>query len=153
MKRIICIGNRYHPEDDAGALVYERLARMRLPADVEVIDGGLGGLDLLRFVEGAGRVVFVDAAAGGPRGAMAVWTADEIERQTPDAYGHAAGLAYLLSAARIAADGLLPEMLILGLAPAPDGDAVRTAADLCLSLAAEGSGAVREPAAACGASR
>ena len=47
MKRIICVGNRHSAADAAGPLVYERLARMERPLDIEVIDGALAGLDLL----------------------------------------------------------------------------------------------------------
>ncbi len=64
MKRIICIGNRFVEEDSAGYQVFQELSLKPLPEDVELIDGGLAGLDLLRFIEGAEEVVFVDSISG-----------------------------------------------------------------------------------------
>ena len=37
-KRIICVGNRYRPEDSAGPMVYDQLVNDKLPKDIEVID-------------------------------------------------------------------------------------------------------------------
>ena len=37
-KRIICVGNRYRPEDSAGPMVYDQLVSDRLPKDIEVIE-------------------------------------------------------------------------------------------------------------------
>jgi len=139
MKRVICVGNRYHPEDAAGPLVYDRLALLERPADVEVIDGVLGGLDLLRFVEGAARVVFVDAAWGCETpGGLLLLAGDEVERQAPTAYGHMAGLAYLLGVVRHVLDGPVPEIFVLGIAGAPQRATIEAAARLGLEIASHG---------------
>ena len=61
VRRIICIGNRYVPADAAGFRVHRRLTGLTLPPDVELIDGGLAGLNLLRLLEHVDRVVFVDS--------------------------------------------------------------------------------------------
>ncbi|MBI4720205.1 MAG: hydrogenase maturation protease [Chitinivibrionia bacterium] len=95
--RVICIGNRYIAEDAIGSRVYDCLSRRELPADLCIIDGGLMGLDLLRFVEGARRVVFVDAlwefsAPGRP----VILHHQEALGVRPAAYGHGGGLAFLL---------------------------------------------------------
>jgi len=51
MKRIICIGNGYIPEDAAGHKVYDRILQQPLPHDIEVIYGGLAvNGDLQSFV-------------------------------------------------------------------------------------------------------
>lgn len=137
MKRIICIGNRYHCDDAAGARVYDCLTQMDRPPDVQVIDGGLAGLDLLRFLERTERVVFADALLGtGSHQPVAVLTADDLQADAPETYGHSAGLAYLLRVLPSVADGPLPEISVVGLAPDADRDAVHQAANLCLSLAA-----------------
>ncbi len=153
MRRIICVGNRHSAADAAGPLVYERLARMERPLDIEVIDGALAGLDLLRFVEQAERVVFVDAVrAGGSRGRVVVLTADEAAENAPEIYDHSAGLAYLLRALRCVSEGPLPEIWVVGIEGIPEGETIKTAADLCLSIAAEGYRAARQHTApACGA--
>jgi hydrogenase maturation protease len=87
--------------DSLGPRVYAALATASLPPGLEVIDGGLAGLDLLRFV-GADRLVFVDSLQGfGAPGELIVWGAPDLARNLPAdpasaRYDHAAGLAYLL---------------------------------------------------------
>ena len=62
--RIICIGNRFVEEDAAGLAVYDRLLEMDLPSSIQVIEGGLAGLNLLAHLEHGGRIVFVDTVTG-----------------------------------------------------------------------------------------
>ncbi|HVP10280.1 MAG TPA: hydrogenase maturation protease [Phycisphaerae bacterium] len=139
MKRIICIGNRFEPQDSAGSLVYDRLMETLLPPDVEVIDGGLAGLDLLHFLEGAQRVVFVDAVSGfDTPGGIAVLTAEQAARSVGATFDHSAGLAYLLGSLNGALDGPVPEVFVVGIAGIPDHDTIMTAVDLALSITAEG---------------
>ncbi len=45
--RIIGLGNPLMGDDGAGIAAVERLASLPLPAGVEVVDGGTGGLTLL----------------------------------------------------------------------------------------------------------
>jgi Ni,Fe-hydrogenase maturation factor len=49
MNRIVCIGNRYVHGDDLGPRVYDQLTARALLNDVQVIDGGVAGLNLLRI--------------------------------------------------------------------------------------------------------
>jgi hydrogenase maturation protease len=144
MKRIICVGNRYRDDDAAGPLVYEHLARTALPEDVELVDGALAGLDLLPLVEGTERVVFVDAVSGfGTPGGLVVLTADQAGKDAPETYGHSAGLAYLLRILENVSDGPLPEIFLVGIEGAAPLDTTIAAADLCLSIVADGYAAVR----------
>ena len=137
MKRIICVGNRYTREDSAGPLVYERLRQAALPRDVEVIDGGLRGLDLLPYLEQVERVVFADSVTGsGWTDRVVVLTADEVAKESPDVYDHAAGLAYLLRAWWRTAEPPFPPTFLVGVVGLPDSEAVAAAAELCLSVAA-----------------
>ncbi len=139
MKRIICIGNRYDTRDEAGPKVYDRLAQNGLPHDVEVIDGGLAGLDLLRFVDGSERVVFVDAVSGfSHRAGVVVVDVDEVMEQTSAPYDHAAGLPYLLRVLPEVCQGTTPEIFLVGLEGPPGEEAVLAAAELSLALAVEG---------------
>lgn len=146
MNRIICIGQRYSAEDVAGPAVYARLVALT-PPGVEVIDGGLAGLNLLRFMEGAGRVVIVDALCGfgQPRQVLALDPA-EVASLAESSYGHSAGLPYLLRALPTVCEGPLPEIAIVGVEGAPDEQAVAEAATLALTLAsATASGGVLNP--------
>ncbi len=141
MKRIICIGNRYVREDAAGPAVHRRLLRGALPPDVEVIDGGLAGLDLLRFVEGAARVVFVDAVRGlgpseRPNGAgVVVLEAADAAALATDRYDHGAGLPYLLRILPQVCEGALPPVLLVGIEGTADDAVIDRAAALALQAA------------------
>ena len=87
MRRIVCIGNRYFGVgfDDVGPRVYDALAN-RLPQGVEVIDGGLAGLGLLRWFDAAGCLVFVDTVSGfGPAGSVHVLEAEHGSHRGPEA--------------------------------------------------------------------
>ena len=94
--RIICVGNRYRSGDDLGARVYDLLASRTIDAGVELIDGGLLGLNLLRFVDNARRVVFVDAVEGfAAPGAVVALPRQAVAALADGAWGHAAGLPHL----------------------------------------------------------
>ncbi|MCP4600321.1 MAG: hydrogenase maturation protease [Proteobacteria bacterium] len=138
-RRIICIGNRCIASDSAGPLTYDQIASQPLPADVEVIDGGLAGLDLLRFVEGAERVVFVDAVADSEcSGGVVVLDVDEVTSNADPAFGHIAGLGYLLRVAPSVLDCEMPEVFLVGIEGVPDQVTIELAAHASLSLAVEG---------------
>lgn len=59
---VIGLGNPLMGDDGLGIAVARRLlARRDLPEDVQVVDGGTWGLNLLPVIEDAQRVVLVDA--------------------------------------------------------------------------------------------
>lgn len=64
---ILGFGNPLRGDDGIGPRLVEELRRRGLPDGVEAIDGGTGGLDLLSILEGADRVIIVDAAEMGRR--------------------------------------------------------------------------------------
>jgi len=133
--RIICVGNRTVESDRGGPLVFDRLQSAGLPEDVEVIDGGLGGLDLLAFVSGAARVVFVDSASGfGVAGEVVALDAQAVAQRADRAFGHGAGLPYLLRVLPELCDDP-PSVSVLGLEGEPTEAMVEEAARRALSLA------------------
>ena len=135
-KRIICVGNRFVESDEIGPRVYEYLARRDLRGTVSLIDGGLMGLDLLRFVEGARRVVFVDALPGfAPAGRPVVLYYSEALGERPTGYGHDGGLACLLRMLPAVCESELPEIVLVG-AESPVGpDVVEQLGEMALSIA------------------
>lgn len=152
MRRIICIGNRYVPEDAIGPFVYERLRRSPLPDDVELIDGGLAGLNLLRLLEGAKRVVFVDRTVGlGAVDEIVVLDAARVAALAEGPFQHSAGLPYLLRMLPAVCEGPLPEIWLVGVeAENPEEErTIDEAASLALKLAVyggmEGCSRSREP--------
>jgi hydrogenase maturation protease len=149
MKRIICIGNRYVPEDAAGLRVYDQLVHMSLPQDIEVIDGGLAGLDLLQFIEGAERVVFVDRIVGfsQPQPGQGQWNESDaiVVLDTSDVtalatrrYDHTAGLAYLLRVLPMVCEGVIPSIQLVGIKSYPCDEVVRKATEIALNIARKG---------------
>ena len=147
-RRIICVGNRFVDRDDLGPKVYDYLARRDMPQAVSLIDGGLMGLDLLRFVEGARRVVFVDALHGfAPPGRPVVLDGSAALGERPIGYGHDGGLACLLRMLPAVCEGDLPEIALLGAEPPIGPDVVEQLAHMALSIATgEGYGRERNTA-------
>lgn len=138
-KRIVCVGNRYRPEDSAGPMVYDQLLSNRLSGDIEVIDGGLAGLNLLRFIHGADRVVFVDAVNGfSPSGGVIILDAENASRHADTIFGHSAGLAYCLRVLPEVHDGKIPEIFVVGIEGATDPDKILKAAKISLNIANQG---------------
>jgi hydrogenase maturation protease len=134
--RIVCVGNRFVPADRLGPAVFDELASRALPGDVEVVDGGLRGLDLLGVVERSSRVVFVDALAAGVPGEVVVL--DAVGAAAPvSAGGHDAGLDYLLRCLPHVCDAPPPWCLV-GAAGAPDADLVGRVASRAIALAGGG---------------
>lgn len=95
------------------------------------------GLDLLRFVEVARRVVFVDALEGfAPPGRPVVLDHRAVLEERPAHYGHDGGLSYLLRMLPAVCGDELPEIALVGAAPPVGPDVVRQLADMALGIAA-----------------
>ena len=62
---ILGLGNILLKDEGIGVHVVEKIKNMALPPDVEVIDGGTMGLDLLYYIEGRKKVIVVDAVRAG----------------------------------------------------------------------------------------
>jgi hydrogenase maturation protease len=62
---IIGVGNLLLGDEGVGVHIVEKLMEMSLPPGVEVVDGGTGGISLLNLMEGADKVIIVDAVLGG----------------------------------------------------------------------------------------
>ncbi len=140
---IICVGNRLVSTDASGLAVFDRLQGLKLPRGLDLVEGGLAGLNLLPHLEKGGRVVFVDSVSGfGEEGAIVVFDKmDDIKGLCSDHYGHASGLPYLLSVLPKVCDGILPEeILLIGMEGSLAEKMIDRAAELAVSLAVEGVG-------------
>jgi hydrogenase maturation protease len=137
MKRIICIGNRYIKEDSAGSLVYDNLSlKKNLPPDLEIIDGGLAGLNLLPFFETSRKVILVDQIKGAdaPGGIVAI-DPEDVASTAENHYNHFAGVAYLLRVLPEVCMANLPDIHIIGIQGNPDRCTIKKAANLALKMA------------------
>ena len=126
---ILGLGNVLCQDDGLGVVAAHLLRRRhRLPAGVEVMDGGTLGLSLLPYLEDAGQAILLDAIrAAGPPGTFVRLVGDEVApaveaRLSP----HQIGVADLLHGARwrqrlppLVLLGLVPESIELGLGLTP----------------------------------
>ncbi|MDD5030994.1 MAG: hydrogenase maturation protease [Rhodoferax sp.] len=135
---IICLGNRYLAHDDVGPRVFDHLSSMACPAELEVIDGGLCGLDLLRLIEGRRRVVFADTLAGLAQTGEIVRLSSEQIAHYAGPYGHAAGLPYLIKLLPQVCSVPLPAVDLLGTPCQPQDSTIGALAQQCLEVACDG---------------
>jgi hydrogenase maturation protease len=106
-------------DDGIGVHAVQQLAAdYSFPPDVEIIDGGTLGLDLLPLLEGLDRLLIIDAMeTGEPPGTIRRLTGDEVPvafetRLSP----HQMGLKDLLAVARLMGTEV-PDMVLLGVQP------------------------------------
>ena len=124
---ILGLGNRLLTDDGVGPAIVDLLqasdAEALARADARVCDGGTVGLALLPLIQDASALIVVDAARfSGAPGDVRVFTGADMDCQVGRAANtvHEAGLADLMSAARLA--GFLPERrALVGVEPAETG--------------------------------
>ena len=108
------LGNILLRDDGVGVRVVERLQRLyQFPPEVELLDGGTLGLDLLSYVEATERLLVVDALEmEAEPGTLARLEGDEVPAALSVKLSiHQAGLADLLAASRLR--GFYPPELVL----------------------------------------
>lgn len=111
---VLGVGNLLLSDEGVGVQVIERLQeRYALPEAVQVVDGGTLGLDLLYYLEGARRLLIIDAVeTDGPPGAFIRLENDAVPaflalKMSP----HQMGVPDMLFAARLR--DLYPETIVL----------------------------------------
>ena len=117
---ILGLGNILLQDEGLGVRAAERLAaRYRLPPDVQLMDGGVMGLDLLPHLEGVTHLLITDAVqTGRPPGSLVRLEGEAIPMALSLKMSmHQVGLQELLALAGF--QGNLPEHVVLwGLEPA-----------------------------------
>ena len=111
---VLGIGNMLLMDEAAGVKVIEDLLnRYNIPRDVEVIDGGTAGMELLHYIQNKKHVFIVDAAKTG----NAPGTIVKIEGKAVPAFfctkisPHQLGLSDILAAAQLT--DTMPEHIVL----------------------------------------
>lgn len=112
---VLGLGNILMGDEGVGVRVIERLLeRYKFPEEVQVLDGGTLGLDLLPFVEDSSRLLVVDAVqARKAAGTLVRMTGREIPLflDVSKVSPHQEGLQDLLAVAAL--KGTLPDEVVL----------------------------------------
>jgi hydrogenase maturation protease len=116
---VLGIGNTVMSDDGVGVKVVQRIQReYRLPAYVDIVDGGTLGLDLLPMLEQVDILIVVDAVETGHEpGTCVRLTGEELPIALETKVSpHQMGLKDLLAVARLL--GHFPgEMVLIGIQP------------------------------------
>ena len=127
---VLGVGNKLMSDEGVGVHVIERLAeKYKLPEEVQVLDGGTLGLDLLYYLEGIENLLIVDAAETGKEaGTMVRLQDDEVPAfMSIKISPHQMGVPDMLAAAkmmdrypkRLVLWGIQPQLITLGLDLSP----------------------------------
>ncbi len=116
---VLGLGNILHSDDAVGARAVERLqSDERLPQDVDVIEGGTLGLELLNYLWDCSDLVVLDAVdVGQAPGTLIRMSGGELDKLPGNGSVHHLGLADLLAALRILGRRP-PRVSLLGMQPA-----------------------------------
>ena len=113
---VLGIGNLLLKDEGVGIHFVQFIQKSDLPPDVEVMEGGARGIDLLPLFEGRKLVVIVDCARTGEKpGTIRTFSTDEIIEKRSGFSLHGASLASTLDLGRRL--GYLPEVKIIGIEP------------------------------------
>ena len=76
---VLGVGNILLSDEGFGVRVAEALSqRFRFPDAVEVLDGGTLGIELMRFLDGAQRLILIDAIHGSEPGSFRIIQGDDV---------------------------------------------------------------------------
>ena len=127
---VLGVGNKLMSDEGVGVHVIERLVeKYRVPEEVQVLDGGTLGLDLLYYLEGIENLLLVDAAETGKEaGTMIRLEGDDVPAfMSIKISPHQMGVPDMLAAAklkdvypkRLVLWGIQPKLITLGLELSP----------------------------------
>jgi hydrogenase maturation protease len=117
---VLGLGNPLMGDDGAGVMGLFELERLfYIPDEVERLDGGVLGLQLLGRVEGADRLLVLDAvSAGRPPGSVMRLELEQIQQVLAHKLSmHQVGFSEVLAAASIRGRRP-PHLLVIGVQPA-----------------------------------
>ncbi|MDG4595715.1 MAG: HyaD/HybD family hydrogenase maturation endopeptidase [Candidatus Contendobacter sp.] len=153
---VLGLGNILLRDEGVGVRVVEALVeRYTLPAEVEVVDGGTAGMDLLNVLAGCDHLLICDAArTGAPPASLVKLAAAEVPalfltRFSPHQLGLADVLATLVlteeAPGSITLIGIVPADLELGIELSPEVAAMVGQAVECLATELRGLGCQLAP--------
>lgn len=133
--RIICVGNSLVAADASGIQVFNELCSRSSRNHVEIINGGLGGMDLLPYFYDCDMIVLVDRVIGFAEPETVVrlhW--DEVCADWQGACMPSGELLYLLKALPFLGISPLPSLCMIGIEGAGEREMIMRAADMALEV-------------------
>lgn len=115
---VLGVGNELYGDDGVGVVVARELSAELLPPHTVVIEGRVGGLDLLFDMEGAARVIIIDAVEMGlAPGTVKAFRTDEADFVNLQdlASLHEIGMDHVLKLGELV--GLTSDIHIVGIQP------------------------------------
>lgn len=134
MKTVVMgIGNLLLGDEGAGCRCIEELEkRYELPPEVECVDGGVCGYELLPIIEEAETLILIDALADGREPGTVILAEDEAVPRKMQTHGspHQVGICEVLALARISGRepkrlllfGIEPKRMELGIGLSPEAE-------------------------------
>ena len=115
---ILGVGNILLGDEGVGVHVVEAMKGLKLPGNVELLDGGTGAFDLIDVIANREKIVVIDAVEGGCEpGAIYRFIPDDIRvQQYHISSAHRVGLLDALAMAKIASCSPC-EVIIYGIEP------------------------------------
>lgn len=127
---VIGCGNLLLSDEGLGIHLIEYLKQQTLPEDIELIDGGTAGFELIDFIRSAEKVVIVDAVkAGGRPGQIYRFGPEDFETDNrPQTSVHGISLKDVFASAEKL--GNLPVIKIIGAEPAEIKEGTELSAEI-----------------------
>lgn len=116
---VLGIGNILMQDEGFGVRVVEQLlCQYTFPENIQVLDGGTLGMELLRFLVGTEHLILVDAVAGGlPPGSFYQFHNDEVKAYFKEKVSmHELGIQDVLAVLQVL-EKSPKEIMILGVQP------------------------------------
>ena len=115
---VLGLGNLVHADDGVGVHAIERLLQNPgVPPDVDLLDGGTQGLNLLSRISGVQRILVIDAVdAGQPPGTIMRFDGSSLAGMPGKPSVHQLGFTDLMVALQLIG-GAPEEMVVLGVQP------------------------------------
>ena len=117
---VLGIGNILMQDEGFGVRVVEELTwRYTFPDTVQVLDGGTLGMELLRFIKGADRLLIIDAINGGSEpGTFFQFANEEVKAYFKHKVSmHELGIQDVLAALEVLEEPV-KDVVVLGVQPA-----------------------------------
>ncbi|RJX19176.1 MAG: hydrogenase maturation protease [Ammonifex sp.] len=117
---VLGVGNILLQDEGAGVHTVRELMKRKYPPEIEFVDGGTAGLDLLYLIEEASHLIIIDAVNGeAEAGTIFKFNPEDVEERFLPVKGnslHDFGIMEMLHLGK--SMGVLPQTVIYGIQPA-----------------------------------